>query len=104
MPVAPSDGESNAPVGAAPVPAAIVRRLTVTDPDVLAAPVNASVMVPLDVPDVGNPPPPPRPPPLDVPANLTPMLSAPEPEPDDGVTVSHGWLLVTVQVTVPEPL
>src|SRR5204863_1001784 len=61
-------------------------------PTVLLAPVTASVIVPVTLPDEGSDE-----------SYFTATLSAPEPEPDAGVTVSQGLLDVAVQA-VPAPV
>src|SRR4051812_14526931 len=72
-------GVSKAPNGAADVPFGYTDRVTLTDPGAFDAPVAVTRIAPVALPDVGTPA-----------AYLTPIVSAAEPVPDAGETVSQG--------------
>jgi hypothetical protein len=61
---------------------------TVIGPTVLEAPVSASVIAPVTLPDAGN-----------VASNFTARLSAADPDPDAGVTLNQGLFDDAVHVT-----
>src|SRR5436190_9575602 len=87
-PVAPAAGVSIRPVGAAGAAGRFSRTLTV---DVaVAAPAYVTVTAPLTVLPAGG----------NVETYRTPIDSAAGPEPDDGLTISHGASDTAVQVTV----
>src|SRR5262249_10970419 len=92
MPVVPSTGVSTAPDGAASAPE-IVCRLTSIVPVALAAPLNASAILPTEVLPTGR-----------LEAYFTATDSVAAPDPDAGVTVNHGALGAAVQVTGPVPV
>src|SRR5262245_57225812 len=80
-PVLPSTGVSIRPVGMADAPLGIVVRATVIGPAALAAPVNASAIVPFDVPRIGK---------LLLKATFT--VNVADPVPAVGDSVIHGRL------------
>ena len=90
-PVLLSSGVSTTPNGAVDAPA-IVRSVTVMGPAVLDAPENASVTDPVTSPPIGRPL-----------TNATATVSVAGPMPLAGLTVSHGWFEVAVQLTLAVP-
>src|SRR5438045_6054994 len=86
----PSAGVSNDPDGAAVPPAVICFMCTVTVLDVDASPL-LTVRVASAFPEAGSP------------ALLIDTVKAPLPVPEPVENWSHGWLEVTVHVSIPVP-
>ncbi len=56
----------------------------------MPGPVRDSVTAPDTIPETGRPP-----------AKMTSTSSVPDPEPEVGLTLSQGWLVLAVQVAAP---